>query len=214
MKRFFGLIIATIITVAINAQSHMRIHHKGGWHSDVKIEQIDSVTFVDGSDVPTAEESLIGSWFWGNTDAGYYEVLTFNKDRTYIASDYYMDYRFDTWTYGTYMANGVFLNLLSNGYGYRRIYRWFVTALTGNALEVMTQMGSFTYYRVQSEVYSLGIGEESYACTGDDKYVFTDGVNVTEVDGKLKGISEGATYILKYNATLGLIIAYKVIVGQ
>lgn len=106
------------------------------------------------------------------------------------------------------------LNLWSNGYGYRRTYRWFVTALTENAMEVMTQMGGFTYYRIQSEVYSLRVGEESYDCNEADYYVFTDGTKVTDIDGrKLKGISEGTTYILRYNAASGLIMAYKVLVG-
>ena len=53
--------------------------------------------------------------------------------------------------------------------------------MTENALEVMTQMGSFTYYRVQSEVYSLRVGEESFACNGQDYYVFTDGARVSDI---------------------------------
>ena len=210
MKRFCSLIIVAITTVAVFAQTHMRIHHKGGEHSDVPIEQIDSITFVNGSDLP----AVTGSWFWGNTEKGYYEVLTFNDDRTYIGYDYYLEYGFDTWTYGTYMEIGNMLNLWSNGYGYRRRYRWFVMGLTENALEVMTQMGSFVYYRVQPETFSLRVGEESYACDGDDYYVFTDGVKVLDDDGKIRGLSEGTTYILKYNAASGLIMAYKVIVGK
>ena len=102
------------------------------------------------------------------------------------------------------------LNLWSNGYGYRRTYRWYVTGLTENALEVMTQMGSFIYYRIQPEVYSLKVGEELYLCKDGDYYVFTDGVKVLDDEGKLKGVCEGLTYILKYNAKSGLIMAYKV----
>ena len=78
----------------------------------------------------------------------------------------------------------------------------------------MTQMGSFTYYRLQRDVFSLRVGEEAYACVGEGYYVFTDGVRVTDINGKLKGISEGTTYVLKYNAASGLIMAYKVIVKQ
>ena len=106
------------------------------------------------------------------------------------------------------------LNLWSNGYGYHRTYRWFVTGLTENALEVMTQMGLFIYYRIQPEIYSLKVGEESYICNDGDYYIFTDDVKVSGNGEKLKGISEGTTYILKYNAESGLIMAYKVIVEK
>ena len=197
----------------LSAQNTMRINYKDGSVYDTPIERIDSITFIEKTEVPS-EATLIGEWFWGNTEKGYYEVLTFNDDRTYTGYDYYLEYGFDTWTYGTYMANGVMLNLWSNGYGYRRRYRWFVTGLTENALEVMTQMGSFVYYRVQPETFSLRVGEESYACDEDDYYVFTDGVKVSDDDGKIRGLSEGTTYILKYTAASGLIMAYKVIVGK
>lgn len=190
------------------AQTHMRIHHKDGGRSDVPIEQIDSITFVESGQ--QQEATLLGSWMWGDSEKGYYEVLTFNGDRTYIGYDYYLEYGFDTWSYGTYMANGIMLNLWSNGYGYRRTFRWFVTGLTENALEVMTQIGSFIYYRIQPEVYSLKVGEKSYACKDGDYYVFADGVKVLDDEGILKGVCEGTTYILKYNAESGLITAYKV----
>lgn len=195
------------------AQDIMRIHHKGGGHSDVPIEQIDSITFVDGSDIPSPDEAtLVGSWLWGNFEAGYYELLTFNEDKTYTGYDTYFTYGFDTMTYGWYVHYGSMLTLQSNGYGYRRSYKWYVISLTENALEVMTQMGSFVYYRVQPEVYSLKVGEESYPCSGGEYYVFTDGTRVTDVDGKLKGMSVGTTYILKYDEALEFIMAYKVVV--
>lgn len=44
--------------------------------------------------------------------------------------------------------------------------------------------------------------------------VFADGVTVCIVDGKLQGVSEGMTYILKYHAALELVMAYKVIVEK
>jgi hypothetical protein len=84
--------------------------------------------------------------------------------------------------------------------------------LTENALDVMTKMGQFTYYRLQSEIYSIKVGEELYACKDGDYYVFTDGVKVSDNNGKLKGISEGTTYILKYDADSESILAYKVVV--
>lgn len=212
MKRTTITLAIAIIGFTFYAQSHMRIHHKGGGHSDVAIEQIDSITFVDESDVPDSERSLLGSWLWGDAEAGYYELLTFDEDKTYTGYDNYFTYGFDTMTYGWYMQMGSMLTLQSNGYGYNCRYNWFVMGLTENALDVMTKMGEYTYYRVQPEVYSLKVGEESYECIGNDYYVFTDGVKVSESNGKLKGIGEGTTYILKYNVVSGLIVAYKVYV--
>ena len=192
----------------------MRIHHKGGWYSSVPIEQIDSITFVDRSDVPADETSLTGSWLWGNANAGYYELLTFYDDKTYTGYDNYFSFGFDTMTYGWYMQMGTMLTLQSNGFGYNRRYNWFIIGLTDNALDVMTKMGRFTYYRLQPEVYSLKVGEESYVCKDGDYYVFCDGIKVQVNDGKLKGICEGTTYILKYSAKTELIMAYKVTVEK
>lgn len=210
MKRLFSLLVLIIISVVVYAQTHMRIHHKGGGHSDVPIEQIDSITFVDSDDVKAEEVEFTGSWLWGDVDAGYYELLTFNDDNTYTGYDNYFSYGFDTMTYGRYFRNGAMLTLQSNGFGYNRRYNWYVIGLTENALEVMTKMGQFTYYRLQSEIYSIKVGEKSYACKDGDYYVFTDGVKISESNGKLKGMSEGTTYILKYSAKSDLIMAYKV----
>jgi len=206
---FISILITSFFCFKTDAQNTMRINYKDGSISEVPIGRIDSITFVE-KDEEAHEVSLIGEWFWGSKEKGYYEVLSFNEDRTYIGYDYYLEYGVDGWTYGTYMANGMMLYLWSNGFGYRRTYKWFVTGLTENALEVMTQMGSFIYYRIQPEVYSLKVGEKSYACKDGDYYVFTDGVKVLDDEGKLKGVCEGLTYILKYNAKSGLIMAYKV----
>ena len=86
-KMFLILSAFALVITGLHAQSHMRIHHKGGGHSDVAIEQIDSITFVDGSDLPVNEGSLVGSWLWGDAEAGYYELLTFNEDKTYTGYD-------------------------------------------------------------------------------------------------------------------------------
>ena len=216
-NRLTCLLLSVLCTVFFcpksNAQNTMCINYKDGNVYAIPIESIDSITFVEKKD-ELHDATLIGDWLWGNKEKGYYEVLTFNEDRTYIGYDYYLEYGFDTWTYGTYMANGIMLNLWSNGFGYRRTYRWFVSALTENALEVRTQMGSFTYYRVQPEIYSLKIGEESHQCYGGDYYVFTDGTKVSSNEGRLKGIIEGVSYILKYDAKSRLIMAYKVIVEK
>ena len=208
--KYVLLMLSVFFCHNLNAQNTMRINYKDGSVYDTPIECIDSITFVEKTE-ELHEASLIGEWLWGNKEKGYYEVLSFNGDRTYTGYDYYLEYGFDTWTYGTYMLYGSMLNLWSNGYGYRRSYRWFVTALAENALEVMTQMGNFVYYRVQPEIYSLKVGEEAYTCSGGDYYVFTDGVRVQVDDGKLRGVGEGTTYILKYHSESDLIMAYKVI---
>lgn len=210
MKRIFSFLIVYITVVAAYAQAHMRIHHNGGGHSDVPIEQIDSITFVDGDEGLAKEVELTGSWLWGDKETGYYELLTFNDDKTYTGYDNYFTYGFDTITYGWYFQNGAILTLQSNGFGYSRRYNWYVMGLTENVLDVMTKMGQFTYFKLQPEIYTIKVGEESYICEDGDYYVFYDSIKVLATDGKLKGVSEGTTYILKYNAKLEWIMAYKV----
>ena len=114
-KRFLALLAFTAGISVIHAQTHMRIHHKGGGHSDVAIEQINSITFVDRSDLPANEGSLVGGWLWGDAEAGYYELLTFNEDKTYTGYDNYFTYGFDTMTYGWYMQMGSMLILYTDG---------------------------------------------------------------------------------------------------
>lgn len=213
-KRFLVLLAFIIGVSDIHAQTHMRIHHKGGGHSDVAIEQIDSITFVDAGDIPETEGSLVGSWLWGDVEAGYYELLTFNDDKTYTGYDNYFMYGFDTMTYGWYIQMGNMLTLQSNGFGYNRRYNWFVMGLTGNALDVMTKMGRFVYYRLQPEVLHLQVGSEPLACENGDSFVFADGIIANIVNGRLQAVSVGTTYILKYYAETKLIMAYKVIVEE
>lgn len=114
-------------------------------------------------------------------------------------------------TYGLYSHYGAMLTLQSNGFGYQRRYNWFVTTLTENALEVMTKMGAFTYYKLQSTVIKLKIGE-SVQYGEDENIVFADGVTVNLSDGTLHGASHGVTYILKHVISSNIIEAYKVIV--
>ncbi len=213
MTLLLTVLLSILFALKSDAQNVMRINYRDGSVYEVPVDRIDSVSFVKKT-TESNDVTLVGEWLWGSREKGYYEVLTFNNDRTYTGYDYYLEFGFDTWTYGTYMANGILLNLWSSGYGYRRMYRWFVSALTENALEVMTQMGGFTYYRVQPEIYSLKIGEESYECLAGDYYVFTDGVKVSDNMGRLKGIVEGTSYMLKYDAKAALIMAYKVIVEK
>ena len=193
------------------AQDTMRIHYKDGRHSDVAIEQVDSITFVKGGDAPAAEATLIGSWLWGSQEQGYYELLTFNEDKTYTGYDNYFTYGFDTMTYGWWGQLGAMLTLQSNGFGYYRRYNWYITTLTENALGVMTKMGPFTYYKLQPEVIRLKVNE-SLTCAEGDSFVFADGVVVSIEDNKLLGISPGTTYVQKQSATTNRIYAYKVIV--
>ena len=212
MKRIFLLFLAIITCIVCSAQTHMRIHHKGGGHSDVAIEQIDSITFVDRSDLPANEGSLVGGWLWGDAEAGYYELLTFNEDKTYTGYDNYFTYGFDTMTYGWYMQMGSMLTLQANGYGYNRRYNWFVMGLTGNALDVMTKMGRFVYYRLQPKVLRLQAGSEPLACENGDSFVFADGVVVRIVEGGLQGVAKGTTYVQKHIAKTDSIVAYKVLI--
>ena len=211
-KRFLVLLGLAIGVIGIHAQTHMRIHHKGGGHSDVPIEQMDSITFVDGSDLPDNEASLMGSWLWGDTEAGYYELLTFNEDKTYTGYDNYFTYGFDTMTYGWYMQMGSMLTLQSNGFGYKHRYNWFVKGLTGNALDVMTKMGRFVYYRLQPEVMHLQVGGEPLVYENGDSFVFADGVAARIVEGGLQGVTKGSTYVQMHIAETDCIVAYKVLI--
>ena len=65
-KRFLILSAFALVITGIHAQTHMRIHHKGGGHSDVAIEQIDSITFVDGSDLYADGQyaHVAVEWLW------------------------------------------------------------------------------------------------------------------------------------------------------
>lgn len=196
--------------IACQAQNNMRIHYKGGAVSDIPVEEIDSITFVQ-KEMPTDEVTLIGSWFWGNVEQGYYELLTFNEDRTYTGYDNYFAYGFDTMTYGWWAQIGAMLTLQSNGFGYQRRYNWYVTELTENALGVMTKMGPFTYYKVQPETLMLQVNG-ILTCEEGDSFIFADGVRATIQDNKLVGLSAGETYIQKYIAASKSIVSYKLIV--
>lgn len=193
------------------AQECMRIHYKNGGHSDVAIEQVDSITFDKVSDAPDVEVSLIGEWLWGNQEQGYYELLTINDDHTYTGYDNYFLYGFDLMTYGWWAQMGAMITLQSNGYGYQRRYNWYIIELTGNALGVMTKMGAFTYYKLHPETLHLQLNG-TLACENGDSFVFADGVTATIHDNKLVGLAIGVTYVQKYIADSDAIFSYKVIV--
>lgn len=207
-----ALLLATL-HLTVSAQSIMRIHHKDGGLSDIAIEKIDSISFVSSTSTPASDEaSLKGDWLWGNVEAGYYELLTFNEDKTYTGYDNYFSYGFDTMTYGWYVQMGSMLTLQSNGYGYFFRYNWFVMGLTDNALDVMTKMGRFMYFRVQPEVIRLKVGGEPLSCDGNDSFVFADGVTASIAEGKLQGLAAGTTYIQKHFSETNKTVAYKVVV--
>lgn len=200
------------LPLVCQAQNTLRIHFKNGGHSDVAIEQVDSITFIKGDDTPAAEVSLVGTWLWGNQEQGYYELLTINDDHTYTGYDNYFTYGFDTMTYGWWTQIGAMITLQSNGFGYQRRYNWYLTELTENALGVMTKMGPFTYYKVQPETLHLKVNGAPLTCEGDDAFVFADGVVVAIQENKLVGLIAGTTYIQKRIAATNTILAYKVIV--
>jgi len=195
-----------------HAQDTMRIHYKGGGHSDVAIEQVDSVTFIKGGDAPAAEVSLIGAWLWGSQEQGYYELITFSEDHTYTGYDNYFAYGFETMTYGWWAQIGAMLTLQSNGFGYQRRYNWYLTELTENALGVMTKMGPFTYYKVQPETLHSQVNGAPLTCEGGDTFIFADGVVATIQNNQLIGLFAGTTYIQKHIAANNTIVSYKVIV--
>lgn len=205
-----GLTLALLLcSVTLMAQNTMRIHYKDGTEQDISIPQVDSVTFIN-KELPENSVSLTGSWLWGDKEAGYYEILTFNTDKTYTGYDNYFTYGFDTMTYGFFSQYGTMLTLWSNGFGYQHRYNWYVTGLTENALSVMTKMGPFTYYRLRSEIVKLKAGET--LSNSEDEYIFADGVIAQIIDGKLCGLAQGETYIFKMTISTQMIWAYKVVV--
>lgn len=207
----YMLLIAAFISIQGVAQNTIRIHYNNGSTCDFPICDVDSITFIVGN-ADKQEPKLFGAWLWGDSVAGYYELLTFNDDNTYTGYDNYFTYGFDTMTYGWYMQIGSMLTLQSNGYGYNRSYNWFLMGLTDNALDVMTKMGRFVYYKLQPEVLHLQAGGESLACGNGDSFVFADEVVAGIVEGGLQGKAEGTTYVLKNIANSSQIVAYKVIV--
>lgn len=116
MKRTILALLCLLGLISVcQAQDTMRIHYKNGGHSDVAIEQVDSITFAKGDNTPVAEVSLIGAWLWGSQEQGYYELLTINNDHTYTGYDNYFLYGFDTITYGWWAQVGAMITLQSNG---------------------------------------------------------------------------------------------------
>lgn len=209
----FIILLMLWYIVPIVAQNTMRIHYKDGNKQDISISQIDSITFVEKDNYDEEENvTLTGSWLWANKEAGYYELLTFNEDCTYTGYDYYFSYGFDTQTYGWYSLYGNMLTLQSNGFGYRRRYNWFVIGMTGNALEVMTNMGAYTYYRLQQETIYIQESGTSVLLDKGNSIVFVDGVIIKAEGNQIVGISKGTTYILVSLAEQDKIVAYKVVV--
>ena len=212
MKRILLVIFCLVGLIPVcQAQDTMRIHYKNGGHSDVAIEQVDSITFVNGGDAPATEVSLIGEWLWGSQEQGYYELLTINNDHTYTGYDDYFSYGFDLMTYGWWAQIGAMITLQSNGFGYQRRYNWYITELTENVLEVMTKMGPFTYYKLQPETLHLRVNG-MLTCEDGDSFVFADGVTVAIQDNRLVGLAAGVTYVQKRIVANNTICSYKVVV--
>ena len=102
------------------------------------------------------------------------------------------------------------LTLQSNGFGYNRKYTWFMIGLTENALDVMTKMGQFTYYKLQRETITLHLGE-CLECEDGNSFVFADGVVVRITGNELVGLSKGTTCVQKKIGNTN-ILSYKVVV--
>lgn len=204
-------ILLTCLCIDLYSQNTMRIHHKDGTKMDVTVEDVDSVTFINKTDGEEPVPELIGNWLWGDVEAGYYEVLSFNSDKTFTGYDNYFIYGFDTMTYGMYGQVGTILTLWSNGFGYQRRYNWFITGLTDNALVVMTKMGLFTYYRLQPDVIRMKVND-SLSCEEGDSWIFADDVLARINGNNLVALVKGTTYIQKLIGTTNIIVAYKVII--
>ena len=211
IKQFISLFFLLLCSGSHVAQNTMRVHYKNGTEQDILISEVDSVTFVEKA-VPDEDVSFIGSWLWGNSEAGYYELLTFNDDHTYTGYDNFFLYGFDTMTYGWYSQYGNMLTLQSNGFEYKRMYNWFVLGLANNALEVMTKMGGFTYYKLWQETLHVSMSVAYSKFSEDDSVIFSDGIIVKAVGNQLQGLRQGTTYILVHDGSEDRIIAYKVIV--
>ena len=211
IKQFISLFFLLLCSGSHVAQNTMRVHYKNSTEQDILISEIDSVTFVEIV-VPDEDVSFIGSWLWGNSEAGYYELLTFNDDHTYTGYDNFFLYGFDTMTYGWYSQYGNMLTLQSNGFGYKRMYNWFVLGLANNALEVMTKMGGFTYYKLRQETLHVSMSVAYSKFSEDDSVIFSDGIIVKAVGNQLQGLRQGTTYILVHDGSEDRIIAFKVIV--
>ena len=210
IKLFISIVILLLCCDSLIAQNTMRVHYKDGTMHEISISEVDSVTFVE-KDAPDNEVSLIGDWLWGNKNAGYYELITFNEDHTYTGYDNYFTFGFDTWTYGWYSQFGSMLTLQSNGFGHKRMYNWHLIGFSDNALEVMTNTGGYIYYRLQSEVVNVSLASP-FLFAANDCVVFADEVIVKAQYNKLTGNSKGITYILVNIASRNEIVAYKVIV--
>ena len=211
MKRLFVAICLTVLCMSVFAQNTLRIHYKNGTTADVTIADIDSLTFTETTSEP-ATVSLAGSWFWGNVEAGYYELATFNADNTFTAYDNMFSFGYEANAYGWYSLLGNMLVMRAYGYGYLRRYNWFVSTLTENQLTVITEMGPFTYYRLQPDIIYMKVGDTLSLAQGET-LIFADGVTLQVANNSLKALLPGTTYILKSVATTGKTWGYKVVVS-
>ena len=212
MKRILYITIClTVLCISAYAQNTLRIHYKNGTTADVTIADVDSLSFVEKTSEP-ATATLAGSWFWGSVEAGYYELATFNTDNTFTAYDNMFSFGYETSAYGWYSQLGNMLVMRAYGYGYLRRYNWFVSTLTDNQLTVITEMGPFTYYRLQPDVIYMKLGD-TLPLTQGETLVFADGVTLQAANNSLKALLPGITYILKSITATGQTWGYKVVVS-
>ena len=210
MKRILYITIClTVLCISAYAQNTLRIHYKNGTTADVTIADVDSLSFVEKTSEP-ATATLAGSWFWGSVEAGYYELATFNTDNTFTAYDNMFSFGYETSAYGWYSQLGNMLVMRAYGYGYLRRYNWFVSTLTDNQLTVITEMGPFTYYRLQPDVIYMKVGDTLPLSQGET-LVFADGVTLQAANNSLKALLPGITYILKSITATGQTWGSKVV---
>lgn len=206
----FIIICLTMLCTSMLAQNTLRIHYKNGTTADVVIADVDSLSFTEKSDEATSA-TLVGSWLWGNVEAGYYELATFNTDNTFTAYDNMFSFGYENNAYGWYSQLGNMLVMRAYGYGYMPRYNWFVSTLTDNQLTVITQMGPFTYYRLQPDVIQMKVGETLSLAEGE-MLVFADGVTAQSVANGIKALLPGTTYIIKTDTYTAKTWGYKLVV--
>jgi len=216
MNRLKAIVILLLVCAGLMAQNTMRVNRVDGTYVDIPVSDIEDVTFINQEN-PVGEATLAGQWLWGSKSEGYFELLTFNEDGSFIGYDKYFEFGTTYNMYGTYTRIGSILNLrftmqgygVGAGYTYR--YQLLIQDLTEYDLSVMTQYENYTYSRLQKEVFKLS-KNQTLKCSDGDYFVFADDDFLSGTNTELKAINTGTTYILKYLSSKNHILAYKVVV--
>lgn len=217
MKKLYNIsmmMLIGMVSETAGAQNAIRIHYKDGTEQNVLISDIDSVLFVEyETEEPRQSASIVGSWFWADYAAGYDELITFNADRSYSSSNHFYTNGMTNTTFGWYGLYGSMLTFEPGSIGYftPRVIRWLVQRLTGDELEVVAPLGTYTYYRVQPTPIRIYMGEV-YTLDQQLDVVYADGVVVKAVGNRLYGEGRGTAHILVQSLTDQSVKAYQVVV--